>query len=535
MRPIELRGWRVVRTLGTSEIATTALIVPLRAAAPVRPRVLRLFSAGTSDARVDAEVTVHDALGEAVFSESTGDPNDGGGVPRGRPHWVQAESLVSDDEGRFGILLEAIVGPRAASWLDDHAPLRLGHVTTLLAPIADAVHRAHDVGVLGVVPDLRGVRIDQAGTPILVRLHHAVARPPLPERFRRTDDLHEHDRRALAQLVQAVALHVDPASRSQVERLTTAALDSPRALWESLMHGAKAEPLTELPRLDVVRLQHPQVVAGDQHEKNGGRDAPSAGDKADAEPTLHEHTVSARRAAENLSDRAAALRARLSETLQSLGLPDALRESSDSAVTRVVTSIQRLGGARRHTSHGSPLTVRPQFLVLAAAGVLAVVIAVAAAAASGEDGSPSNAAPTFDAESIAVEPLSPSSSATTPSTVAASESGEPPEVLDHPEADEWDAIVQRLLERWSACRTVRGDGCIDDVAQPRSAAAVVLAADDDDRHGVIDAWLLGDRQLVVVEQMGSAVLVDLLDAERTSASLLLLRSEAGWRVRDVLD
>jgi hypothetical protein len=39
---------------------------------------------------------------------------------------------------------------------------------------------------------------------------------------------------------------------------------------------------------------------------------------------------------------------------------------------------------------------------------------------------------------------------------------------------------------------------------------------------------------VVIDRHGGAVVVDLVDGETTTASLLLLRSEAGWRVRAVL-
>jgi hypothetical protein len=58
---------------------------------------------------------------------------------------------------------------------------------------------------------------------------------------------------------------------------------------------------------------------------------------------------------------------------------------------------------------------------------------------------------------------------------------------------------------------------------------------------LLQRWHEGARDAVVAENMGGAVLIDLVGttavttSTTTTASLLLVRSEAGWRVRDVLD
>jgi hypothetical protein len=88
---------------------------------------------------------------------------------------------------------------------------------------------------------------------------------------------------------------------------------------------------------------------------------------------------------------------------------------------------------------------------------------------------------------------------------------------------------------------------------------------DDTRHSTLESWQAQGGEVVVVERMGGAALIDLVlptasasetsmnaptssataspataspateSPATTAASLLVVRSEAGWRVRDVLD
>jgi hypothetical protein len=118
-----------------------------------------------------------------------------------------------------------------------------------------------------------------------------------------------------------------------------------------------------------------------------------------------------------------------------------------------------------------------------------------------------------------------------------------PEEAARPEPGQWQGLVTELVRRWEECRArldrvgaSGSDDCADTAAQTGSAAHVLVQVDDP-RHGVLSAWLARQGDVVVVERMGAAVLIDLVDprTETTAASLLLMRSEAGWRVRDVLD
>ena len=66
------------------------------------------------------------------------------------------------------------------------------------------------------------------------------------------------------------------------------------------------------------------------------------------------------------------------------------------------------------------------------------------------------------------------------------------------------------------------------------SAAELLIMTEDPRHELLERWSALSGDAVVVERMGAAVLIDLVTAGTTTASLLVVRSEAGWRVRDVI-
>lgn len=507
--PISLRGWRVVRIVGTSSTATTALVVPLSGPEPARSRVLRLFSASTPDDQVDHEVALHDALSIAS----------GEFVPRAddesiRPHWARAEALVAADDGRWGLLMEAVSGPTAAAWLHQNRPLQRGEATTLLAPIAEAVHVAHEHGVVGLVPDLEGVRLDSVGTPIIVSLHRGMARPALPERFRGDDALITHDRHTLAQLVLDVAEYLEGSDRVALRAVARSALESPLALREALLLAAHPEPLDPAGRREQ-KGEKPGLTLEEEPRPSTELGQPM--------PATHG------------PERGHVVRARVTEVLGAMGLPESIRQSVDAALDRLLSVVHPLLSWRPVTT----TTVRPRFVLLGLAGLLAVCVAVAgfldAAGSSRDDSAAAEGVSVGEGggDGLQPEPLS-SAEATSASRDSVHGLEGLPETFDEPSADEWGALVGQLLERWSACRAIQGEGCSDSVAQPRSAAALLIAVDDP-RHAVIDSWLVGDRDLVVVERMGSAVLIDLVEAESTTASLLLMRSEAGWRIRDVPD
>jgi hypothetical protein len=77
--------------------------------------------------------------------------------------------------------------------------------------------------------------------------------------------------------------------------------------------------------------------------------------------------------------------------------------------------------------------------------------------------------------------------------------------------------------------------CLDDVGQPDSAALtddrMLIRAVEDGGEFPPDGILDGD--LVLVERLGDSVLIDLPEGS-DPASVLLMRTADGWRIRDYL-
>ncbi len=80
--------------------------------------------------------------------------------------------------------------------------------------------------------------------------------------------------------------------------------------------------------------------------------------------------------------------------------------------------------------------------------------------------------------------------------------------------------------------------CLDGVVQQDSAAAAAdrtLVRDIQDGREVPAPWRVRRDQLAVDERLGDTAIVSLGDAaDDKPASLLLMKSEAGWRIRDYL-
>ncbi|KRC62606.1 hypothetical protein ASE14_01900 [Agromyces sp. Root81] len=100
------------------------------------------------------------------------------------------------------------------------------------------------------------------------------------------------------------------------------------------------------------------------------------------------------------------------------------------------------------------------------------------------------------------------------------------------------AAAQQLLTRREACFDALDLACLADVLQPGSAletadaSAMTVARDGGDVPAELDS-----TRVDIVTDMGSAVLltVPYATAEREPASLLVMRSEAGWRLREIFD
>jgi hypothetical protein len=112
---------------------------------------------------------------------------------------------------------------------------------------------------------------------------------------------------------------------------------------------------------------------------------------------------------------------------------------------------------------------------------------------------------------------------------------EPPELHESPKPEQWGEVVGTLVARWLSCRDGGSPAaCAQESTQKGSSAEAALMEAGESVPRALREWSAGGGELVVLERMGAAVIVDLVGPETTTASLLLMRNEAGWRVRDVL-
>ena len=497
----EIGGYRIVRTLASSRHATRLLVH-----ADGTAWVARVFAPDCPDAVVDHEVAVSDV----VRSSS-------GAV---REHVSAAHDLCTTDDGRIVIIEPYLAGPRLDTLVRSrYGTLTLGEAVTLLAPLAGAVEAGHQLGITGLLSEPAAVRLAASGAPIITRRSTVRLGPALPDRFRDREPRYAADRDAVERVGAAVAAAL---SGDEQAALLGALQRRGSALDLALFDLAAPQPV----RYDVGLAPVPDppalpATAVSAIERAAASSIPEFGGASESTPLP-----------------LLRLRRALSTTLASLGLPASLVSTVENAGVAVARHVARGEEWARRFSSGHQRAVRPRFIVAGAVGgaALMAAIIVAGASATGE----------IEHDDAPREPVH------APSAVSGGAGVEPglAESELHPAPDVWPALVDELLERWSDCAPVpvgTGDArdsdggsaetsstdCAAAVVHEGSAAAALIAAADP-RHDLVRAWLRGQGEVVVVERMGAAVLLDLITDSTTTASLLVVRSEAGWRIRDVI-
>lgn len=519
--PSGLAGYRVVRVLGRDDRAVTVLVHAAGA-----PLVARVLAPDASDADVDAEVAVHDAIARAD--------------PALRRHAVALRDLATLPDGRFVLMLEQIPGPR----LDDllaarRGGLALGEAVTALAPIATAIESAHRVGVTGLGLDPAAVRLRPSGAPVIVRVQDALSGPALPDRFRAADDAHLADRAALERLGAAVAAAVVEQDRPAL----LAALRAPERgslLAHALFDLAEPQPLRtsgsvhergrDSTLVPVDRVGRPLTAADDPQ----GLIAAPKGPPADSTRQRQQGEFGRATASSGDDPRRPRAVGVLLRTLREVGLPAALVDVIEGGLDRALSRLAAL--VERWPRPTSRAIVRPRFVIAGAGGAAAVVLAIVLGAIGDGPAPHEDAGDTSGVVPGAQYGAASDNDADAADRTPAADTGAPELIID-PQPEEWTSIVEALVDRWSACRAGADSGataaCTTSVTHSGSAAAALIVADDD-RHAMLQQWRDRGGEVVVVERMGAAVLVDLIAGTTTTASLLIVRSEAGWRIRDVV-
>jgi len=159
--------------------------------------------------------------------------------------------------------------------------------------------------------------------------------------------------------------------------------------------------------------------------------------------------------------------------------------------------------------------------------LLLTLVPPATAGPAGEAGSPDAATGDW------------SRNAPTPSTTSAEPSAEAGTAVGDAFGEDAAAAARALLERRAECFATLDLACLDEVVQHGSAIeandrATMLAARDG-APPPVDAF--DPSTAAVTVEMGDAVLVEVSHSEAGSepASLLVVRGEAGWRLREIFD
>lgn len=487
----QVAGYSIVRVLARDPRATLLL-----AQHDGQPCVLRIVAEEYDAARLDREI---DARARAAHE-----------------HAATVLDLATSDTGAPVVVLEHLSGPRLDELLDRRrGDLSAGEAVTLIVPLLEAVTTAHDRGLTfgGLAVD--GIRLRSDGAPVITRFSAARAGAVLPPHFRGREAEYRVDHDSARSLAAVIARHVATPPGDAL----LAVLEGDPAADLAAGFRSTVAALFDCAEPAPVRTAPSSARPGDPDVRDRGvLHPPGARDGGVREPRA-------------LPSGAAPLRdaptppgeSRLAPLLRRLALPDALAHTVLAAEARLVA----LGAAVRARSLPG---VRPRTVALGVAGAVSVLLALLILGAGNSDEDDGSTAGPAASASPSERPAMSQGS-----TPLRDERDEAPERHLSPEPEQWVDIVSVLVERWLICRErVAVAACAPDSTHAGSSAEAALHTPEEDSVVALQAWSEGERELVVVERMGAAVIVDLVGPETTTASLLLMRSEAGWRLRDVL-
>lgn len=502
-RALEIGGYRLVRRLDDDSDVSTWV-----ARGSDETVVLRVFRDTADDARIDAEALARERLLGA--------------------HAPELLDIATGPSGRPALVVRAVIGPT----LDDllarlTGPLRAGHLTTLLAPLAALVAAAHETGATLGRLDASAIRIDPAGRPVIVALGRARVAAPLPERFRHQEPEIVDDRDRLDALAAELAQRVDPHERASVERALASATGHPELLELALFDCAAPMPVLDLASAGRDRELGSASVSRGMADDRAAR-------VSDRFPPAPDITVLS-----GQLDDPEPCTGGLEQLGQQVGMPVGLLRPLDVLLQRLRQRVESLGrGGSREGGSRSPRASRASraragrpgraVVIAGVAGGVSLLAAIVLATGSGEttadESRPSSSSPSAPTASPAEAPPA---AATT----------DLPETAVDPSADEWAPLTAALVDRYLTCAGDPTAACAAEATQSDSAASEQLLGPAEKRTVItqtLGAWAATARESLVVDRHGGAVVVDLIVHETTTASLLVMRSEAGWRLRAVM-
>jgi hypothetical protein len=513
-----IAGYRVVRRIASGRRADVFLGVAARGDARVPAR-------GVADAAEPASLVALRVYRDDVDDESiTTEIEIMENAPSASPPMLIDVATGSD--GARVLVVERIAGTTVGQLLADRA-LEPGEAVTLIAPIADAIARLAEQGFVHERLSPSDVRLDETGRPRLLGLGGVVRLPPVGAE--RTV-LRREGLAALVDYVEAVAGAVRPVG----------VFDEARDLMAG---GLAARPLVPFERdleRAVFAAAAPAAISGASSSVQVSRvparllsPQPSVGSSMDA--PMGENEVS--------PGRRAGIPSLATGLLEVAEVPVPILERLADSIEGDRLARFRLG-VRRWTARR-----RSQMIVAALVGAAALVALLAAvppasAGDGGADGRDAPARATSDAAGGADgAPAPPAGEPSSPDPATAHESTSDHAATGTAVADalsasaEPSAAASELVRRRATCFAELDLDCLGAIVQPGSPIEesdwnLMLAA----RDGGDGARPLDADRVEIVAEMGAAVLVRMpVDGETEPASLLMVRSEAGWRLREIFD
>jgi hypothetical protein len=500
-----LAGYRLLRRLAAGDRADVYLAVVADTGAAGEPVggdvgaavttgaplvVMRVYGADADDDAITTEIEAMDA-----------DPT--GTLPR-----ILDVATVPD---RHACLVVERVSGRPLSEILIRGGLPPGRVVTALAPIVVVVRHLADRGLIHTRLDASDVLVDDTGRPRLLGLGA----------LRRLDRLDSAaDRVAVSRAGHAVLLRlIEDAAAATTDR---AAFDPLLAFVRS---AVDARPFRRV-ESEIERALFAVAPALPVHEA----DVRSASAGAPSRVTVvSDGTGSVDERGH--ADRDFAVEAPAGARLGRLAALAQLPPTAVDDLAAALDADPRMRAIRRASAWARrrrPALVTGGFV--GAAALVALLTAVPPSSAEGR-GEADDAATIQQRESEAdgagIEDPTDPSGAPTPGDVP---QAEPPPVPDDPVT-----AAAALLEVRQTCLAAGDLECVLAVAQPGSPIATRDRATIDAAAAESDEPDLGSITLAADLGDAAVLTVPWADAEREPASLLMMRSEAGWRLRDWFD
>lgn len=414
------------------------------------------------------------------------------------------------EDGRCCLAVERLAGPTVSHLLTQRS-LTAGEAVTILAPVVVTIA---DLAARGFVHSrlaATDILLDDAGRPRIIGLG-ALRRLPGHAHASEHTSLLRTSHIALAELLEDVAAAVRPAG------VFDDAIDLVRGRLDARpFRSCEAELERRL-----FAAAAPEPIAGIDVRRPAAR-LPTRIGAPIPWPQPHDGT-----GLENREDRA---RQRARGFRAFLGLAQLPDELGD----RVANALDAVPGSSMRNRLGSAIRERSRALSvggLIGGGALVLMLTLVPPATATNGPGPSDAT-----EAAAGSPVTERVDAVPPDEGVPELDVEAPSVAPAIAGDDAAAAVRSLLERRAECFDTLDLDCLDDVTQPGSAIqsadrAAITAARDGDPIPDVGYDLSTAR---ITAEMGDAVLVEVTPAgvEREPASLLVVRGEAGWRLREI--